>query len=265
MFKKLQYLFGLVVLGICLPTQGFFDERPDEKHSQNIKTILKEVGNAVAVELGSISKQIPNKDNGDIDLDQVERLIKQELPVIKTKIAHVVTHDLTKEQGSLVINLLENCKVLSETTVNDLMLMAQASSTYERREASKRAVEKYCPKKLKTQLDQNTSVEVKDQLYKELESVDLRDVSFNTLKNFMCKYCYVEDIHWMAVVDLDNDKEALLVQRCCIYIVEKIAYPFVVFNDFYFFPGWEHEFKKVGKVFLIMNTICGELLEAIKH
>ncbi len=264
MFKKLQYLFGLVVFGICLSTHGFdkeqfelkqlesYDQKIEveldyildhttpkkefyEKHSQNITAIFKEIGKAVAVELNHILYHItPNEDYFfPIDLDQVEKLINQELPAIKTKIAHVTTHDLTKEQRALVINLLENCKALSATTVDDLMLMAQILMSF-----------KTGPS-------------------------DYTEASFNNAfkKIMVWNYVYIDNISLMveAEVDLNDDKQALLVQQCCIHILSKIVMPFHVFNNFDFLPGWEREFEKVGKVFLIMNTICSELLEAIKH
>lgn len=206
MFKKLPYLFVLVVFGICMPAHGF-----DKKHSQNIANILKIVGKAIQTELGSINKQASKE---DIDLAQVGKLIEQELPAIKTKIARVVMHDLTKEQRDLVIDLLKNCKALSATTVDDLMLMAQASSTYERREAMNKATQQYCPRDLAMRLQSGdiTSAE-RIQLYKEFEKIDLHDASFNATKNFMCKSCCVEDISLMATVDLNGEKQALLVQQ----------------------------------------------------
>ena len=113
--------------------------------------------------------------------------------------------------------------------------------------------------------NQNNTFERRVQLLKEFEEVDLRDISLNVQKNFMCKYGYLEDMCLMATVDLNDDKQALLVQQYCNYIVGKIVLPFAVFNgDFVPFYSLEHEFEEVGKVFLIMNTICGELLEAIK-
>ena len=143
MFKKLQYLFVFIVFGICLPIYSF-EDRFDEKHIKNITAILKVVGKAISVELDHISQQIKNEDidNKNIGLEFVEELIKKELPVIKTKIAHAVIHDLTKEQGDLVINFLERCVSLSDTTVDDLMLMIQAISSPKDRKIFYKKMEK---------------------------------------------------------------------------------------------------------------------------
>ena len=130
-----------------------------------------------------------------------------------------------------------------------------------------KSLKKYCSKELKKNLDnQNNTFERRVQFLKEFEKVDLRDVSLNAQKNLMCKYGCLEDMCLMATVDLNDDKQALLVQQCCNYIVGKIVLPFAVFNgDFVPFYSLEHEFEEVGKIFLIMNTICSELLEAIKN
>ena len=98
MFKKLRYLFVFIVFGICLPIYSF-EDRFDEKHTKNITAILKEVGKAISVDLDHIAQRISNEDinNEEINLEFVEKLIKKEFPAIKTKITHVVAHDLIKK------------------------------------------------------------------------------------------------------------------------------------------------------------------------
>ncbi len=228
--------------------------------------MLKVLGKAFEVELARVDKHASKE---DIDLVQVDQLIKQELQTIKTKVAHVVKYDLTEEQRAIVINVLRNCKAISVTTADDLMLMAQGCLTYERCEAMEKAMKKYCPelvKRIKNERAKNTTPAKRIILSKELEKVDLRDLSFNALKNFMCKCCYLEeDINLMATIDLNDHKQALLVQQCCVYVAKTVALPFVMFNDpCYLFFDWQQAFKEVGNKFFIMNTICNQLLEAIE-
>ena len=274
MFKKLQHLVGLTVFSIfsiCLSTHGFYEfhegSRFDKKYVQNITTIIKGIGKVLAVELDHIAKQISNENetkDEDIDLDQVEKLINQVLPAIKTKIAHFVIHDLTKEQRIIAINLLKNSKALSATTVDDLMSMGKASID----KALEVALEKYCPEKLKKYFLQHTpDNKMNIELYEKFEKVDLQNVSFNNIKRFMCNCVYLEDMLFIPEVDLNDDKQELLIQQLFIYIIKTIAFPFVVFNnDIYFSKECcKHEFQKAGRVFLIMNAVCNELLEAINH
>ena len=112
MSKKLQHLVGLTVFSIfsiCLSTHGFYELHKEflfDKEYQTMAAIVKRIGKIIAVELDPIAKQFPSTDEG-IDLDQVEKFINQLLPAIKTKIAHFVIHDLTKEQRIIMINLLK--------------------------------------------------------------------------------------------------------------------------------------------------------------
>ncbi len=271
MFKKLRYLFVFIVFVICLPMYSV-EDRFDEKHTKNTTTTLKIVGKAISVELDRITQQIKNKDidNKDINLEFVEELIKEEFSSIKTKIAHVVTHDLTKEQYDFVINILERCVSLFDTTVDDLKLMAQAILPHKGCKTFKEAFEKYCPKALTDNIhNQSNTFRMRVQLFKKLAKVDLRDIAFNNIKNFICKCGCLEDMCLMATVDLNDDKQALIVQWCCNYIVMVMAVPFAVFSGFTspcsVCCDLKYEFERVGKIFLIMNTICGELLEAIKN
>jgi hypothetical protein len=234
-------------------------------HNENILTIVKVLDKALEVEFGHIAEQMPKDTDLDhVNLVQLDRLIKQELEAIKTKVAYAVQHNLTQEQRALVINLLRNLKDLSMVTTDDLLLMAERCLTDGVDSALAVAVKKHCPKELIEKLENHRGLGFTSVLkeVQEFEKVDLGDASFNVLKNFMCKCCYVEDVCWMATVDI-YDNQRISLQQCFYYMGRRIAAPFVMFNDFCFFPGWQDELKKTGDLFVIINIVCSQLLEAI--
>ncbi|TET06323.1 hypothetical protein E3J79_02400 [Candidatus Dependentiae bacterium] len=233
-------------------------------HNKNIATIVKVLDKAIEVELGHIAEQMPKDTDLDhIDLVQLDRLIKQELGAITTKVAYAVQHDLTQEQRAIVINLLHNLKDLSGITTDDLLLMAERCLTYEWSCALIKAIKKHCPKELKERMENNCfGWTLSIFLDKEFEKVDLGDASFNALKNFMCKCSYLEDVDFGATVDIDNN-QGILLQQCFNYVSCRIDAPSDIFDDFCFFPGWKDELKKTGDLFVIINTLCNQLLEAI--
>ncbi len=258
--KQLRFFLVLSGLFTCISTHTL------DNHSQDVISILKVIGKAVESELAFIDI---DDDQDDVDLIQVGQSLQQKLPIIVTKVSNAVKHDLTKNQQAIVIDLLHNLQTLSAFTINDLMEMEERCSTYAKREADNKAFEKYVPKKLKEKFDdcrsRNGVQEEYILLTKELEKVDFHNESFNLLTKFMCQCCYIIDIDLMTKVDLGDDKLALPLQKCCRYLAEAIAFPFAVFNDFYFFPGWEKEFEKTGNMFLMVNSLSSALLKSIEN
>jgi len=187
------------------------------------------------------------------------------LPTIVSKVSNAVKHDLTKNQQAIVINLLHDFQNLSTaTTTDDLMMMAGAYSTYERRERMQKALEKYAPGLCERMT--NSQQEELILVIKELEKIDLHNKPFNLFLRFMCQCaCFTPDIDLMARIDFCGNKSALFLQKCCKHVVRTITIPFVVFNDCYFFRGWQKEFEKFGSMFLVLNPFSSALLKSIKH
>jgi len=147
------------------------------------------------------------------------------------------------------------------------MLMASACDSYESREFLNKLLDECCPELMdeKECCFREATWQQRIAWIKKFEKVDLGHLPCNTLKSFMCKafYLMLMDLHLMVIVDIDY--EDVLLQKYILCLQDAIALPLAVFNDFYFFPGWEDEFKKTGDLFVTINILCTQLLEAIEQ
>lgn len=251
--KKISYAFGII--GFCM---SIFAQNPDQPKI-NLITIVNLLDKALEVELSRIDKKI----SGNMDLAQVNTLIIQELKAIKSKFAHTVKHEFTQEQHALTVQLLTDLQALSATTANDLMLMAQACSNPERLEKNNKAFGAYCAAHYGTSFDhRDMSNSERIAWFRENESIDLGDTSFNMLFKFMCQCGYVSGLHYLIRGSSSPDTQNLL-EKYLYYVGEAIGTSFVVLNDGYFYPGWQEQFKKNGQIFACVNLISTQLLEVI--
>lgn len=253
---------GLLGLSLLLPIHG-----NNKKQDRDI--ILRVFGKSVETELApfELYEQINDIDLSDIDYDRVGQFIEQNLASMVTKITHAIQRHLTSQQKAMVVDLLNNLYSITTTTTEELMIMAESCSTYEKREEGNNALMRYAPKLTQKIIAARTSDLTQEEfiaLCKELEQVDLHDPLFNLNKNFMCKCSYIGDLDLMTNIDVSDDESALSLQICLKHFMQTIALPYVVFNDFYFFPGWEEEFKNIGAMFALVNTVFSALLEAIE-
>jgi hypothetical protein len=236
-FKKAIYGLMFVGASLCANPQ------------QDVVTILQRLGNAISDELSRAPEN---------DVAQVKQFVERELPAIKTKVAYAAKHDLTKTQRATLLHVLQNCKKLAAYTTDDLMKMAEVCSTAKGREALNKAFEVHFSKKL---VDKVSKEDIE-----KIEKADLGNPSFNLLKNYMCAIGYMNDeSEALALADLAGYCNEVRLQQICIEAGTKFAVPFVVFNDQYFFPGWQDAFKEVGQYFAIMHVICSQLIEAIEQ
>lgn len=235
LFKMFVCLVGLTGAGITMQAQ---EPNPQK---QDIEVIINTLDRALGAEFACMSKKVAKSTS------------------FKTKFAYVVKHELTQAQADWLINYVRNLNTLTAITLDDLMFIAETLSTYERREAMNRATATYCPElmqRIELTRCQDVSDEERIALTKELEQVDLHDAGFNAVKKFMCQCAYVEGIQ--------ASKKSKL-YTCIKRINRAIAFPFVLFNDFYFFAlGWEKQLKKSAIRFAIIHTVTSHMLEALK-
>lgn len=250
---------AMILVGLVISFGGIIAKTPEE-HSHELGVIVKVFGKAFDQELNSIDTE-QTKDTKQ-NFNEVEQYITQNINSITAKLYHIITHELTEAQQTYMLNLLKDLHALSSTTLEELMLMADACSTYAKRREGNKLLEIYAPKlaqKIKNRSECNRAQIL--ELTRELETVDVHDTPQNLLTRFMCKCCYVYDLALMERIDIGTCQSALHLQRCLrYYINDQIAFPFVVFNDFYFAPGWKKEFKQSAHMFHIINMITGAVL-----
>jgi len=127
--KQALFLLVLVAPITCMPvtiSNIHFPVSDDRK--QDIFSIVKVIGKAVESELASINfGDNIDKENGEVNIDlaKAEQFLQQKLPVIVTKVSNVVKHGLTKNQQTIVIDLLHNLQSLSSFTKDELVKMAK--------------------------------------------------------------------------------------------------------------------------------------------
>lgn len=218
---------------------------------KEVKRLVEVLNHALSDEFAHINSQI----SSDAAFDEVKQIIKQNLESIKVPFAFVnaVKHELTFEQRTFVIDILQNLKALSATTTHDLMLMAEVRS-----EALNKALEKYGSDLMQKNLH-DCSGQERIAYVKKLHKIDLHDESFNLLKNFMCQCAYLEDLCLIGNGEDEND----YIQNTLCIVPDTIAFLFVTFNDRYFVPGWKKKFKKCGDIFAIVHMVSSSLLDAI--
>ena len=228
-------------------------------HKKDVVTIVRVLNKALEAEFAYINEQVYS----DTDLVEIDQIIKQRLEIIKSAFAHAVKHDLTSDQRTFVINLLQSLKAISATTTNDLMLMAEVRLVEGRSEAMDEASEKYCPQ-LMQKKPEDCTVQERIAWLKEWQKIDLHDESFNLLKNFMCQCAYLDkDVNFIVTIDSEEDEVSGFIQKSFILVGQAIVFPFVVFNDLYFVNGWQEKFKQSGDIFAILNIVSSALLDAI--
>lgn len=267
-FRKFFFAFTILVTASIL--QG--SQEQIARHNENLTHIVRVFDTALKPELTRIIAS-ENAQDQEVDFAHLAQAIQQKTSTIKSTFAQVFKHQLTPEQQTLVVDLLQGLKDLSVTTTQDLILMAEGCCTYELRAADNKAMEQYCPTELKEalssvkgNLEENIIRNRKEtfKVFKKLEAVDLHNKAFNALNRFMCKFVYVTDVYILARLN-DIDAQDSLLKGIINHIASILAFPFVVFNDFYFVPDWQNEFKKVGAAFGIMHELCSQLLETIEQ
>ncbi|MBI2774421.1 hypothetical protein HYX58_00215 [Candidatus Dependentiae bacterium] len=243
LFKKLTFLVFIAL------SNGVALSEADNESNQDLIVIFNVLGKAVEAEINQIDSQITKENR---DFASINRIIKQKLPTIKTKSVHAFQHDLTQNQRTKLVNILQDLRDLSVTTADDLMIMAKVST--EDREAMNESLKKRYPNGIGSYFSQGQAG-----IRKFEKEVDLGNPSFNMITRFMCKCGYLDELSELRRIEIENAAW----QRCYEYAMNAIALPFVAFNDLYFFPGWQQEFQKSGNTFAIMNTVCTALLEAV--
>ncbi len=269
-----QLLFPLILVSsvpcVTLGIGSFNEKSNVSSNKQNIRSIMKVIGRAIESELAFVDAncQMAYKESElvNIDLDQAEQFYQQRLPILVAKVSNAIKFELTKKQQTIVINLLHNLNILSTFTFDDLMKIAEGCSTYAKRKAFEGALKKYeSDYYLKNSKVTDLTQEEKILRMREIEKIDLHNEVFNLQKKFMCYCSYLDDISSTMDIDLGNDNAALSFQRCCYCLGLAIAMPSVVFQDFYFFPGWDENFEKVAKIFCVINKVSSALLKEIEQ
>ncbi len=280
--KQLLFFLVLVCPITCMPaTMPGMPFPISDDRKQDIFSILKVIGKAVESELAFINVDVNQDEIGLINIDQVqaEQFFQQKLPVIVTKVSNAVKHTLTKNQQTIVINLLHNLQSLSSFTKDDFVKMTKVD--WEHMEDDN----KYIPEELNEKFKElakkmdnrhkmgnryiDFSLEEFILMRKELGKIDFHDESFNLLIRFMNLIIYVWDLGLMAKIDLGSDKAALPLQKCCEYLGRVIR---CVVKADCFSPGcqcmrysWEKAFEKIANIFCVVNRLSSALLKSIEN
>ena len=165
--KQLLFLLVLVSPIIC-GSLAIADEPPimsmiSDDRKQDIGSIVKVIGKAVESELAfiNVDANADKEKKGficnavnivDIDLAKVEQFLQQKLPVIVARVSNAVKHDLTKNQQTIVIDLLHNLESLSSFTKDDFVKMTKVDW-----EHLKHMQDEYIPEELKERLVRPTN------------------------------------------------------------------------------------------------------------
>jgi hypothetical protein len=264
-FKGTRFMKNVykVFLISVLATVANIEAMELSEHDKNLQIALQTISKAAESELTQIKAMFSDEEwNQHHPFSRVEVIlkrnegVKEQFATAMPKIVYAINHDLSKEQRDIVVNLLYNLKALSAcSTTNDLMLAANVCLTYDGRAQFNKACDAYFQNEQKSA---NSAARVK-----QLDKADLKNVEFNALKNYMCKASALEGFSRVRHFKFD-DITGTFMQQYLESIGAIIALPFVVFNDFYFFSGWELAFKQCAEVFTSVNQACDQLLMAIK-
>lgn len=170
--------------------------------------------------------------------------------------------ELTTNQQEIALRLLTALNRLAQTTTQDLMEMTTVHDNAEQFNRYNAAFEQYyrnhcgnvddCkhlnPRQVAVVLDKIMCMETGNKRY-------------DTVIRFMCNCAYVNDL--CELMHYEQERTATVLQLCFAPVIEAIGSTFVLFNDNYYYQGWQEQFVRNGAIFAHMHSVTQPLLTAL--
>jgi hypothetical protein len=251
MIKKLLFLLVLTSM------VGVTAQAANSGMYKDLDAIVTALHEAFADDLERIQSAFPASLH--TEFDEALTVVKREIDTIKPRFAAVVNDVLTQRQATMLIDYLRNVHAVTLTTLDELMRFADVCSTEDGRARTNWACGRYCPVLLKDIPHNDAPYAQRAAWFKEFEKVDLHDAALNSGKKFMCRCTYVEfTVAW----EKQTSCKGPLIEYLKIFN-DAIAFPYVLFNNFYVKHGWQERFERGTNVYALVNYVTEQLLSAL--
>jgi len=276
--KKIVLMASLLSVCIAAPVFADFKDFDDsdlaemgvsKEYCEALERSVVLLDKALEVESSEIAEQLKQEVflSDKAKLVRIGELVKSKMDIIVTKAAQAIKNDMTVEEREVVVEFLRNLKAASAITSNDLSAMLEGISNYFAdndgfSKVLEKAAKKYCSEDLLKRMVNYRELSAKELIasFREIEQVNLHDVTLNTAKNFICTNSILS-IDFNLISSFDS---SLFLQQWFCFAGTSIGIATQGFSDGYFQFVWVEEVKKTGIIFSIMNPVCTQLLETLE-